>query len=64
MDGYTLGSRSGLPLDKLAAALRELRAQDLVIIKGDFSADKVGEAYIYVPPDALGYADMVLGRAR
>jgi hypothetical protein len=62
MDGYSLRSRTGLTPDQLAQALLELRSQDLIIIKGELIPDRIGEAYVYVPPDALGYADVLLGR--
>jgi hypothetical protein len=64
MDGYSLQSRTGLTPDELATALQELRSQELIIVKGELIPDRIGDAYCYVPPDALGYADVLLGRIR
>lgn len=62
MDGYSLRSLTGLTDQQLLEALVELRSHDLVVVKGETTGDRIGEAYLYVPPDALGFADMLLGK--
>jgi len=58
MDGYRLMSRTGLDEDTLSAILLEL--QSIIGVKGELSAKKVGEAYLYVRPEARDMADMML----
>lgn len=62
MDGYTLQSRTELNRDRLRAALDELQNQSLVMLKGTTTTStSVGEAYVYVPPEAKRYAEFILG---
>jgi len=58
MDGYRLMSRTGLDEEALSAVLLEL--QSVIGVKGELSAKKVGEAYLYVRPEARDMADMML----
>jgi hypothetical protein len=64
MDGYTVLSRTGLDVGTLAEALRDLKAESLIDMKGDLSPDRVGEAYIWVPPNAKSYANLLLTQLR
>ena len=63
-DGYTLMSRTSLNKTDLEKAVAELRAQSLIEIKGDVSGPRLGESYFYVPLNAQGRADYLLGRTR
>ena len=58
MDGYRLMSRTGLDEGTLSAVLLEL--QSIIGVKGELSTKKVGEAYLYVRPEARDMADMML----
>lgn len=64
MDGYTLQSKTELKPDLLTDALRELQSSGVIIIKGELNPSSVGEVYAYVPPNANGYVDMLLGNFR
>jgi hypothetical protein len=61
-DGYTLMSRTGLNATDFEAAVTQLRAQGVIEVKGDTSANRLGEAYFYVPLPAQGKVDFLLGR--
>lgn len=64
MDGYTVLSRARVTPEELSTVLRELQGRGAVSIKGDLSPDRVGESYVSVPPNAIGYVDFLLGRVR
>lgn len=67
MDGYTVMSRTRLSQEELREALKEfsqLSGPPLVKVKGDASGPAVGAAYLWVPPDAKGDADFLLGNRR
>jgi hypothetical protein len=58
-DGYTVMSRTGLKADELSAALKEI-PESLLMIKGELSPDRVGEAYLAIPPNAQKYAEFLV----
>ena len=60
MDGYTIMSKSRLGKEDLAKALSELTQDELVEVKGEPEGPAVGEAYVWVPPDARGRVDYIL----
>jgi hypothetical protein len=62
MDGYTVMSKTRLGEQNLETAVRELIKQRLLEAKGDLYPKAIGEAILYVPPDAKGYADFILGK--
>ncbi len=64
MDGYTLLSKSGVSTTELSAAARELLGRGAIEIRGDVNPERVRESYMYVPPNAIGYVDYLLGRIR
>jgi predicted transcriptional regulator len=64
MDGYTLLSKTSLDPEKLNKALQELQSAGIVMVKGELSANNVGDAYLYVPTDQKGYVDMLIGNFR
>lgn len=61
-DGYTLMSRSGLKGSDFEKAVGELRDHSLIEVKGDISGERLGESVFYVPLNAQGRADFLLGR--
>lgn len=60
MDGYTLMSRTSLQGEEFEKALNELIKLSLVNVKGEAYGPAIGEAYLWVPPDAKRYADFLL----
>jgi hypothetical protein len=64
MDGYSLQSRTALKPDVLYNALRELQGQDLVLIKGPFDPERIGDIYVSVLPGALQLADYLISSRR
>ena len=60
MDGYSLLSSTGLNAKSLVESLSKL--QDLVSVKGELSSDRIGEAYVVLPPTNKGLVDMILAR--
>jgi hypothetical protein len=58
-DGYTVMSKAGLTADQLVQALKEIPT-DLLIIKGELIPDRVGEAYLVLPPNARAYANSLV----
>jgi hypothetical protein len=64
MDGYRLQSRTALKPEDLFKALRELQSQDLVLIKGPFAPDRIGDIYVSVLPAALQLADFLISSRR
>jgi hypothetical protein len=64
MDGYTVMQRARVQPQELVTALRELQNRGAISIKGDLNPDRVGETYLSVPPNSLGYVDFLLGRLR
>ena len=58
-DGYTVMSRTGLNATQLSAALKEF-PPSLMMIKGELNPDRVGEAYLAIPPDARQYAEFLV----
>jgi DNA-binding MarR family transcriptional regulator len=61
-DGYTLINRTGLTIDQLEKAIQELLERQLVSVQGDIHGEQLGRAYLWVPPDAQGKADYLLGK--
>ncbi len=64
MDGYVLLSKSGVTTAELSDAARELIDRGVIVIKGELTPERVLESYMYVPPNAMGYVDVLLGRVR
>ncbi len=60
MDGYSLLSATGLDAQDLVDALSKL--QNVVSIKGELLKDRIGEAYVALPPNNRGFVDMILAR--
>lgn len=60
LDGYSLMSKTGLDADRLYTAIRELVEEDLVSMRGDLNPQLIGDVYLVVPPQAFGYADLLL----
>jgi len=58
-DGYTVMSRTGLKAPELSAALKEI-SPSLLMIKGELNPERVGEAYLAIPPDARQYAEFLI----
>ena len=58
-DGYTVMNRTGLDASRLSAALKEF-SPSLMIIRGELNPDRVGEAYLAIPPDARKYAEFLV----
>jgi predicted transcriptional regulator len=64
-DGYTLMSRTGIKDEsQFSRTVQELRNQSLVEVKGDTSSDRVGESFLYVPIEARGNVNFLLGGSR
>lgn len=61
-DGFTLMSRSGLDPSEFATAVRSLQSNQLVSVEGVLSAEKIGDAYVYVPPQAKSRSDFIISR--
>lgn len=64
MDGYTVMKRARVNPEQLAKELLELQSRGAVSVKGDLSADRVGESYLSVPVSSISYVDYLLGRVR
>ena len=64
MSGYALLSKTGLGATELASAIEELLARELVRVTGDLSPDAIGDSVFSVPVDAVGNADVALGKLR
>jgi hypothetical protein len=60
MDGYSLLSTTGLDAQDLVDALSKL--QNVVSIKGELLKERIGEAYVALPPNNRGFVDMILAR--
>jgi hypothetical protein len=60
MDGYSLLSTTGLKPQELLDTLVKL--QNVVSIKGELTKERIGEAYVALPPNNRGFVDMVLAR--
>jgi len=58
-DGYTVMKRTGLNAQELSAALKAI-PPSLLTIKGELEPERVGEAYLAVPPDAIKYAEYLV----
>ena len=63
-DGYTIMSKTGLDAKQLEVAVLSLLQAGLISIEGEPFEKKIGEAYLWVPLDAKGYADLILGPLR
>jgi hypothetical protein len=61
-DGFTLMSKSGLNPTEFASAVRSLQTGQLVSVEGVLSEDKIGDAYVYVPPQAKSRSDFIISR--
>lgn len=61
-DGYTLVNRTGLTVEELATEIQPLLEMRLVGIQGDIHGEEVGRAYFWVPPDAQGKAEYLIGK--
>ena len=64
MDGYKLMKMTGLKPDLLSKAVSELLSDSLVEVKGDLAPDNIGEAYVFVPPNAQGHVRFLLQQLR
>ena len=64
MDGYSLLSKTGLGMPQLAEAVAELLRRELVRVTGDLGPDSIGDSVFSVPVDAVGNADVALGKLR
>ena len=60
MDGYSLLSATGMDAQDLVDALSKL--QNVVSIKGELLKERIGEAYVALPPNNRGFVDMILAR--
>ena len=60
MDGYSLQSRTGLDAQTLVDTLLKLRS--MITVKVELLKERVGEAYVALPPSARGLVDMMLAR--
>ncbi len=60
MDGYSLLSTTGLDAQGLVDTL--LKLQNVISIKGELVKERVGEAYVALPPNNRGYVDLILAR--
>jgi hypothetical protein len=58
MDGYSLLSTTGLDAQGLVDTLSKL--QNVISIKGELLKERVGEAYVALPPSNRGWVDMIL----
>jgi hypothetical protein len=58
MDGYKLMDRTGLAAGDLVSAVSSIPT--VVGVKGQLIADRIGEAYLFVLPNALGVAEMMV----
>jgi hypothetical protein len=58
-DGYTVMGRTGLTPDQLSTALKEIPTS-LLMVKGELNPERVGEAYLAIPPDARKYAEFLV----
>ena len=61
-DGFTLMSRSGLDPSEFTKVVRSLQSSQLVSVEGVLSAEKIGDAYVYVPPQAKNRSDFLISR--
>ena len=61
-DGYTVLSRTGLNATQLEEAVQNLLDLGLVGVQGEPHGDDIGRVYLWVPPDAQGRADYLLGK--
>ena len=61
-DGFTLMSRSGLDPSDFTSVVRSLQSSQLVSVEGVLSDDKIGDAYVYVPPQAKSRSDFIISR--
>lgn len=61
-DGFTLMSKSGLDAKEFASAVRSLQTNRLISVEGVPSEDKIGDAYVYVPPHAKSRSDLIISR--
>jgi len=64
-DGYTVMKQAGISAQDLIEALREL-PPSLVTVKGEMIPDRIGDAYLVLPPRSKGYANLLVrsgGRA-
>jgi hypothetical protein len=64
MDGYSLLSRTGLRFSELPTAVEELLGKGLVMVTGDLNPDTIGDSVFSIPVDAVGNADVALGKLR
>jgi hypothetical protein len=58
-DGYTVMSKASLSPEALVAALKEI-PPDLLTVKGELIPDRIGEAYLVLPPNARAYANSLV----
>jgi hypothetical protein len=61
-DGYSLLSRTGLNLDQLESATQKLIDLRLIAVEGEIHGDRIGKAYLWVPPEAQGKVEYLLGK--
>lgn len=60
MDGYSLLSKTGIDEDKLVEMLRT-KLSRIVTVRGDLTKERIGRAYLSIPPSAGQEAERVLG---
>jgi hypothetical protein len=58
-DGYTVMSKAKLTPEQLVEALREI-PPDLLTVKGELIPDRIGDAYLVLPPYARAYANSLV----
>ena len=58
MDGYRLMARTGLAAGDLVTAVSSIPS--VVGVKGELIETRVGEAYLFVFPNAIGVAEMMV----
>lgn len=62
-DGYSLLRNSKLAPEKIEEAVNSLIGKGLVNVEGNPRGPELNFAYMWVKPEARGYADYVTGRA-
>lgn len=60
-DGYRVMSSTGLDAVTLKEVVERLQSYGLLRVEGDVSAERIGEAYLFVPPSSKGLADFLIG---
>jgi hypothetical protein len=58
MDGYRLMARTGLQPGDLVTAVASIPS--VIGVKGELIDSRIGEAYLFVLPNAMGVADLMV----